>query len=115
MINTKNAEIYNNVLNTAARNFPNIHCGNLDSETLDMIDTEIVTDENLWSVCVLLSTVTANSGKSVLHREDVIYMTKTGTGKDLVQKLRKKLCAYVNDDTNHLSVMEQMEVYKGGK
>lgn len=83
-----NSDFYNAVFNKPT-NFKDVTSITLDVDHLQMIDPEIVTTEDIWSIMVMLSLITKSKEGTRFYKSDIISTpTTTFDGKEILKEIK---------------------------
>ena len=100
------SDFYNAVFNNEL-NAPNVQTVRIDAGALDLIDPSVVTIDNIWNICVLLSMLTASCNCSILCKDDVDSILPCAyKGKCVVDAVKAHLL-YPKSDTEVRSTIER--------
>lgn len=84
-------DFYNAIFNNELA-APNVQTIRIDFNTLDLIDPDVVTIDNVWNICVLLSMLVVSKDHSVLCKDDVQDIRRDHYwGKPVIDEIKARL------------------------
>lgn len=97
--NVSSPDEYNRIIHEMLPNVMNVECVSIAPTALDIIDPKIVTQDNIWAICVAAGLICPGDTAHKLYKVDVLCarISKGYCGEAVIEAVKKLIRTGDND------------------